>query len=546
MSAVWWALAAGAVLVWAGVLAFRPFIRRWVKARLGGYRHRFNQVDPRRPWAAEQTRRVAVIGSGLAGLSAANVLSERGFEVVVLEKNHHLGGKLGAWTHRLSTGEEVPVSHGFHAFFRHYYNLNRFLDRLGLRRSFRSVGDYVILRPGGDRLSFGQMDATPILNLLSLHRSGFFRWRDILLTPARDFMHLFFRYDPEKTFEQFDHESFHDFAQRAHLPDRIRLAFNSFARAFFADPRRMSTAELMKSIHFYYFGHDRGLVYDFPTRDYTASVLNPIRQRLESNGVEIRLGAGVDRLQPADQGWWVHGEAYDYVVLAADVAGVQALSTASGDLGLDVDAVEPGQRYASLRLWIDRDVRKETPPFVITDGVRALDAVALYHRIEEEALEYVQRHGGAVVELHCYAVPDELKTDQDVRDTMVAELVEFFPEIEGFRVRDESFYVARNFTAFHVGRHAARPTTRSERPRLVFAGDWVKLPFPAMLMEGAYSSGLMAANAILDDEGLREEPVDCVPLRGFLPAMRSDRLSAPKASTTSVPASETRPEVSSA
>ncbi len=36
---------------------------------------------------------------------------------------------------------------------------------------------------------------------------------------------------------------------------------------------------------------------------------------------------------------------------------------------------------------------------------------------------------------------------------------------------------------------------------LVLAGDWVKMPFPCGLMERAVSSGLLAANAILHQEG---------------------------------------------
>jgi isorenieratene synthase len=50
----------------------------------------------------------------------------------------------------------------------------------------------------------------------------------------------------------------------------------------------------------------------------------------------------------------------------------------------------------------------------------------------------------------------------------------------------------------------------------VLAGDWIALPVPAMLMEAAVTSGLAAANAILRQEGVREEPVYSVPLRGLL------------------------------
>jgi hypothetical protein len=37
-----------------------------------------------------------------------------------------------------------------------------------------------------------------------------------------------------------------------------------------------------------------------------------------------------------------------------------------------------------------------------------------------------------------------------------------------------------------------------------------------MLMEGAFTSGLLAANALLRRDGLREVAVDTVPLRGLL------------------------------
>jgi hypothetical protein len=36
-----------------------------------------------------------------------------------------------------------------------------------------------------------------------------------------------------------------------------------------------------------------------------------------------------------------------------------------------------------------------------------------------------------------------------------------------------------------------------------------------MLMEGAYTSGIMCANSILTKHGLQEEPVRSVPIRGI-------------------------------
>lgn len=44
--------------------------------------------------AAENGKRVVVIGAGLGGMSAAIMLAHKGFAVTVLEKNQHVGGKL--------------------------------------------------------------------------------------------------------------------------------------------------------------------------------------------------------------------------------------------------------------------------------------------------------------------------------------------------------------------------------------------------------------------------------------------------------------------
>lgn len=44
--------------------------------------------------AAAENKRVIVIGAGLGGMSAAITLARSGFEVTLLEKNAHVGGKL--------------------------------------------------------------------------------------------------------------------------------------------------------------------------------------------------------------------------------------------------------------------------------------------------------------------------------------------------------------------------------------------------------------------------------------------------------------------
>lgn len=514
-----WLLIVVAVVVVLSVVVAPPLLRALIKRRLQHYRIPVNVVDASRPSKLEGSRRVAVLGGGLAGLTAAITLARRGFEVEVFEANGHLGGKLGSWKVSLGADGEAWVSHGFHAFFPNYFNLDRFLGSMALRSGFQSIGEYVILGVDGAQVRFGKLETTPVFNLIALAKAGVYRFGDVLKAPARDLFGVFLEYDERETFEKYDRVSFADFDRLAKLPPRLKLAFNTFARAFFSDEDKLSLAELIKSFHFYYLSNDGGLVYEYPRHDYEPAFLAPMRAELERHRAKVRLSTPVTSLAKTATGFEVNGSAFDRVVLATDTVGARAIMTQASGLDAAVQerfaALTPGQRYAVLRIWTDKDIREGLPPFVITDRVKVLDAFATYHRFEQEAQAWTKVHGGAVLELHCYAVPEEL-TPEQVKQGLLDELVQFFPEVKGLTIKHEAFQLHRNFTAFHLGMGAKRPEVESGVPGLVCAGDWVKLPFPAMLLEAACASGLCAANVLLREAGLQEELVESVPRRGLM------------------------------
>ena len=118
--------------------------KKLIKKKLGGYSHQLNHIDTTLDSNLKKSKNVAIIGGGLAGMSAAAYLAPRGFEVDVFEKDTFIGGKIGSWPVHYADGFETNVEHGFHGFFRQYYNLRRLMDKIGASKNFIPLSDYLI------------------------------------------------------------------------------------------------------------------------------------------------------------------------------------------------------------------------------------------------------------------------------------------------------------------------------------------------------------------------------------------------------------------
>jgi len=84
-------------------------------------------------------KKVAVIGGGVAGLTAAHELAERGFEVHVYERRPHFGGKAASYRvpqggAQQPTDYDPPGEHGFRFFPGWYRHLTHTLSRIPFHR----------------------------------------------------------------------------------------------------------------------------------------------------------------------------------------------------------------------------------------------------------------------------------------------------------------------------------------------------------------------------------------------------------------------------
>jgi isorenieratene synthase len=575
------------------------------------------RVDPAR------APRVVVVGGGLAGLSAATVLRERGVPVTLLEAAPHLGGKVGGWTTRVGA-DTVSIEHGFHGYFHQYANLRGLLTKAGAfdGDAFAPAGSYPIAFRDKPTEVFGTQTTLFPLNLLDVIRSSpslrflEFRHADQLLELAR--------YDGLKTWAKFDDIDFASWTKQARVPQAmVDLILRPFGETTLNRMEKLSTAEALKFFHFYFTGSPTGLGFDLGQKDSMAAVVTPLATRLQALGGVVRTQARIStltsrngrvdgvvvgeagRVAVVDVDWQgrsvvqmnvsglpilcdrssgtafdlrcthqgcpvlpqvdndvvagfvcpCHGGRFDaggvptggppklplgrmpivnnqiafmqqqterieadVVIVATDTTGARGLIERSGLTDrIDTRSVQEAEPFCVARFWVARPVRPDRAPFYTTSRFRYLDSLAIYSAFQHESKAWASRSGGAVVELHAYAIADEdLAAADVVADTMWREMLEVLPELEGARVVHREVQLQRTFTRFAPGDHAHRPQTVSGVDGLLFAGDWVRVDAPVALMEGAVVSGVLAANEILRAAGATPEPVPIVAPRGPL------------------------------
>ncbi|MBK8944365.1 MAG: FAD-dependent oxidoreductase [Ignavibacteriae bacterium] len=496
-------------------------IESLVKKKLNNYKVVVNQVNENLPQKLSTEKKAAVIGSGIAGLTSAILLSERGFKVKLFERDNFLGGKIGSWKVKFNDNFEPNVEHGFHAFFRQYYNLREILKKLDSFKHLIPIDDYLIKTKKYGDFSFKNIDKTPILNILSMRKSGIYSFKDIFKNPKFAKLISLLTYNKDKTFEKFDHISFKEYSDEINLPNEMRLMFTTFSRAFFAEPQYISMAELIKSFHFYFLSNNHGLIYDVLNDDFQSTILNPAKVFIENNGGEVLMNSPFLAIQKVDNKFIVTNEEFDYLILGTDIPGTKKIFSNSEfikygytDFYNQIMNQKKSQRYAVLRLWMDKKIGDNLPFFIFTDALKILDSVTFYHNMEKESAEWAAQNNGGIYELHSYALPDDFD-ELKVREQFLTEFFEYFPELKSSKILFENIQIKKDFTAFHTNLHKNRPEPKNVIDNLYLTGDWIKLPIPAMLMEASASSALYAINDILKNENLKEETILSVPLKGI-------------------------------
>jgi isorenieratene synthase len=243
----------------------------------------------------------------------------------------------------------------------------------------------------------------------------------------------------------------------------------------------------------------------------------------------VRLGSAVSSVESRAKGtrWSVMTDTgeleADGLVLAVHVPALQSILCASTELAADaafarsIDELGVTLPFAVWRLFLDRPANGERHPFVGTAGRGILDNISLFERFEGESRRWAMRTGGSVVELHAYAVRHS-DTEAIKRD-LLGGLHALYPELAESKILHDTWLWRQDCPSFGPGSHASRPRVATPYGNVVLAGDFVRLPFPTALMERATTSGMLAANHLLDRWDVRGEALYSIPPRGFMASL---------------------------
>ena len=491
---------------------------------------------------------VAIIGGGLAGLTAALHLAERGITPLVIEADQlYAGGRLGGGEPETFAYQgktwSFPSEHGIHALWGGYGNMRATLERFTQTELQPSDGEEWINRwrrevrriEAGSAVRSRWLPA-PFHYLQLLFRPRF--WSTI--TPL-DFLSLpgflvsillTVGTDPLLEERALDGLMMHDYF-RGWTPN-LRATFIGLGKNLLAAPENAITlTSFIAALRFYtMMRRDTWHPYFLPG-DSHSSLIQPLITALEERGGKIQRGSTAFSLFCDGDGWRIAVEDQSrrgnrsvlaqHVVLATNAPAAKRLLYNSSVTSAEARAMRfpEGQRTTTVRLWFSKAPKTGATSGMFT-GDFPFDNFFWLHKMQDEFRAWHQSTGGCAIELHLYANDAQNdEADKVMLIRAVSEVQRVFPELSGSYVHGAIRRNSKTHTRFIV------PTPQSlhvETPwhNLYACGDWIGYPSPSLWMERACTTAIAAANHIIRVCGVEPFPLVDPPLpEGLARAMQS-------------------------
>lgn len=451
---------------------------------------------------------VTIIGGGLAGMTAALRLLERGFQVSIFETATRLGGKAGA----NRNGSDYN-DHGFHIFPDWYVNIWKLVDELGIRDNFVGIDEISELR-AGKFPSFATLR-----NIASLK----YAWRNLTsgFMPVPD-MFLFFyavldlASQPYRLRLPLDHTSVAGFlGSRFYATEGLEQRFQELVLKAITAPGYNVSAMTVRKVVRFWLKSPSPLVRILRGNMQTYFI-EPIQNKLQELSCEFHFSQRLERIETQGDRitrlHFIDPKTHQRTAIEPEIV-VLAIPPEQVVKLLDDELYAAAPSFSKL-LYL------QSQPMVALDMYlkRKISEVPRAHiNLAESqfALSFIDVSGtwpgydGTVLNMIASGF-NSVRTlsDQKAINLIIEELRRYVP----FEKNEISSYVFQGHREEPLflntdGAWHFRPNTDTELSNLYLAGDYCRSYVDLTSMEAAVSSGLIAAEAIRIAAGLNQ-PVE--------------------------------------
>lgn len=466
------------------------------------------QTLPPAPNWLTKSRRVAIVGGGLAGMACAAALAESGLTVDLYEAKRKLGGRASSYEDR-STGERID--HCQHVSMGCCTSLADFCQRTGIAGDFSRETELRFFGPDGRESRFG---STPVLPA-PLHLASSFAGLTYLSWPekislTRALANLVRTGNSPAQRAKEKTLSMGEWLQQQGQSPRVIERFwqvvlvsalgESLERASIPASRKVFVDGFLASRDAYHVLIPKRPLSDLLDGSVRSWLLEkgvtihseqPVRQiffdsaSAQASAIELSDGSthAVDQLVLAT-GWW---QLESLLPKAQIPRALQKVTQQAQNL--------TASPIMGVHFWLDRPaipVRHAVIVGRLSQWVFARGEMSLGEHAPQ----------GHYYQVVVSASHEQNKADrQAIIDEILADLASLWPEVRSAQLL-QAKVVKEHTAVFSVSPESDdfRPTQQSPVDNLYFAGDWTFTDWPAT-MEGAVRSGYLAAERILANLG---------------------------------------------
>jgi len=457
------------------------------------------------------SKRILILGGGLAGLSSALTLAEAGYQVELVERKPHLGGRAASYL--LPDGEHVDNCQ--HVTMGCCTNLEDFYRRVGAAGKIRYYDHVAFLDREGRRSVLQSSLLPPPLHLVpSFLMLPFLNWKD-KRGIGRAMLRIARRGGQGGTGENSDSATMLEWLRgEGQTPAAIERVWKSVLVSALDEELDRAGARYGVEVFWKAFLRNRrGFEIGIPSVPL-GELYGGCREAIERRGGSVRTRTTV-------RAWRVDSESVAAAILddGTELTADYFISAVPHDLLLELlpaEVVAREKTFAALRklrsspitgvhLWLDRVVTEEPYLALLDRTTQWIFNKTKLYGANETGNQYLQ-----LVISASYGLVE--KSRQEIVDLCWSEVQESLPAARDAQLIKATVVkeVAATFSPA-PGCDRLRPGARSPLSNLYLAGDWTATAWPAT-MESAVRSGYMAAEVILANDG-RAKALLCDDLR---------------------------------